>query len=43
MKEVNGLEEYWRYKFTVKAATIKGSETSVESVVTRTNQGGNTS
>ncbi|XP_056016663.1 mucin-2-like isoform X2 [Ostrea edulis] len=39
VKLIDGLEEFWRYKFTVKAATIKGFKTSEESTVIRTNQG----
>lgn len=37
---VNGLEEYWPYKFKVNAATVKGNKTSDFSSVFRTKQAG---
>ncbi|XP_071135948.1 tenascin-like [Mytilus edulis] len=36
--DVSGLEEYWYYKFTVTASTIKGYATSKMTVVVKTNQ-----
>ncbi|XP_056016669.1 titin-like isoform X1 [Ostrea edulis] len=38
-KVIDGLEGFWRYKFTLTATTIKGSQTSEESGVIRTKQG----
>lgn len=37
---VNGLEEYWQYRFKVDASTVKGNATSNISSTFRTKQAG---